>query len=184
MDLPHWALDLRSPVSVEPVEGPPVDAAAPPPKLVVRYEYPARGTQPPVALTWYHGGLHPLFIRENLFPQWKSGVLFIGSKGMLVSDYGRHRLLPEKDYEGFVPPAPSIPESIGHHQEWVQAIRTGGPTTCGFDYSGPLTEAALLGNVAYRVQQRLDWDAKRLKARNCAAADEFIQHRYRKGWKL
>lgn len=75
----------------------PVDANAPPTQLVVRYEYPARGTQPPVTLTWYHGGRHPIFVRENLFPNWRAGVLFVGTKNMLVADYNRHKLLPEKN---------------------------------------------------------------------------------------
>ena len=184
MDLPHWALDLRAPLSAEPIDGPPVDPAAPPPQLVVRYEYPARAAQPPVTLTWHHGGRHPIFVRENLFPNWKAGVLFIGTKGMLVADYGRYKLLPEKEFEGFVPPPKTIPDSIGHHHEWVHAIKHGGETTCNFDYSGPLTEAALLGNVAYRVQQKLEWDTRKMRAVNCREADSFIHHHYRKGWKI
>ncbi len=184
MDLPHWALDLHHPLSAEPVDGPPVDADAPPPQLVVRYQHPARGEKPPVTLTWYHGGRHPIFVRENLYPNWKSGVLFIGTKGMLVADYGKHKLLPEKDYEGFTPPPKTIPDSIGHHKEWVNAIKNGGTTTCNFDYSGPLTEAALLGNVAYRVQKRLDWDAAKMRATNSKEADQYIHHHYRKGWSI
>ena len=111
-------------------------------------------------------------------------MLFIGNKGMLLADYGKHVLLPEKEFEGFVKPKPFIQDSIGHHREWIEAIKAGGSTTCRFDYSGPLTETALLGNVAYRVGQKLDWDSANLRATNCPAADEFIQHHYRKGWKL
>ena len=47
-----------------------------------------------------------------------------------------------------------------------------------------MTEAILLGNVAFRVGKRLEWDPKALKAKNCPEADAFIQHRYRKGWSL
>ena len=57
-------------------------------------------------------------------------------------------------------PEPTIPRSIGHHAEWIKACKEGTPTTCNFDYSGALTEAVLLGNVAYRVGQPLEWDAK------------------------
>ncbi|HTD67659.1 MAG TPA: gfo/Idh/MocA family oxidoreductase, partial [Candidatus Limnocylindria bacterium] len=81
-------------------------------------------------------------------------------------------------------PQPFIANSIGHHKEWVQAIKTGGTPTCHFGYSGPLTETALLGNVAYRVGQRLEWDAEHLRAPNCPEADRLIQHHYRSGWKL
>ena len=184
MDLPHWALDLRYPVSCEPVDGPPVDADSPPPWLIVRYQHPARRDKPPVKLTWYHGGKQPDLLTPEQAAKWKSGVLFIGKKGMIMADYGRHVLLPEKDFEGFVRPDPFIKDSMGHHLEWIEACKTGGPTTCNFDYSGALTETALLGNVAYRVGKKLDWDAKKLRATNAREADRYIQHQYRRGWKL
>lgn len=184
MDLPHWALDLRYPSIVEPVDGPPADDESTPVWLIVRYLYPPRGEKPPVKLTWYHGGKQPALLSPEQATKWKSGVLFVGKKGMLMSDYGKHVLLPEKDFEGFVPPEPSIPNSIGHHREWIEACKTGGTTTCNFDYSGALTETVLLGNVAFRVGKKLEWDAKKLRATNCSEADEFIQHHYRKGWKI
>lgn len=185
MDLPHWALNLRQPLSAEVVDGPPVHAESTPPWLIVRYEYPARGPQPPVRLTWYHGGKKPDHLLEDQTElTWNSGVLFMGDKGRLISDYSRHFLLPEEQFRDFTKPTPFIPDSIGHHKEWTQACKTGDPTTCSFDYSGPLTEAALLGNVAYRAGCRIDWDHARLRAQDCRRADEFIWHQYRKGWKL
>ena len=78
--------------------------------------------------------------------------MFVGTKGTLLADYSRHLLLPEADFAGFEPPKPFITDSIGHHKEWIQACKTGDSTTCSFDYSGPLTEAALLGNVAFRIR--------------------------------
>ena len=184
MDLPHWALDLRYASSCELVDGPPVDEDRPPRWLIVRYQYPARGEKPPVKLTWYHGGRRPDLLTPEQAKQWRSGVLFIGKKGMLISSYDKHLLLPEKDFEGFTPPEPFIPNSAGHHREWIEACKTGGPTTCSFDYSGALTETVLLGNVAYRVGRKLEWDSKKLRATNCRQADEYIQHHYRKGWKI
>ena len=184
MDLPHWALSLSHPATIEPVDGPPVHPESTPPWLIVRYEYPARGDKPPVRLTWYHGGKQPSLLSTELAAKWKSGVLFVGEKGQLLADYGRHVLLPEKEFADFKPPAPFIKDSIGHHKEWIEACKTGGQTTCQFDYSGPLTEAALLGNVAYRVGRKLEWDWKQLKATNCAEASRYIQHHYRKGWRI
>ena len=184
MDLPHWALGLSYPLTVEPVDGPPVHPESTPPWLIVRYEYPARGEKPAVRLTWYHGGKQPALLSPEQAAKWKSGVLFIGAKGMLLADYGRHVLLPERDFEGFKPPTPFLKDSIGHHKEWIEACKTGGPTSCRFDYSGPLTEAALLGNVAYRAGRKLEWDWEHLKATDCPEADRYIHHHYRKGWKI
>jgi predicted dehydrogenase len=183
MDLPHWALGLNHPLSAE-AEGPAPDPDSPPTWLIVRYMHPARkpGGQP-LPLTWYHGGKQPSpdILPRDLATRWKSGVLFIGDNGRLISDYSRHQLLPEKpDFNKTV----QIPDSIGHHKEWIEACKTGGKTTCSFDYSGPLTETALLGNVAHRAGQKLEWDYKRLKVTNTHAADQYVQHHYRKGWSL
>jgi predicted dehydrogenase len=184
MDLPFWALELQHPLTIEPVDGPKADPHSPPPWLIVRYEFPARGDKPPVKLTWYHGGKQPSLLNEELAKQWKSGVLFVGAKGQLIANYNSLQLLPEKNFENFVRPQPFIKNSIGHHREWIEAIKTGGKTTCHFDYSGPLTETALLGNVAFRAGRKLEWDYKKMRAKNCPEAEAFIHHRYRKGWKI
>ena len=103
---------------------------------------------------------------------------------MLLADYSKHVLLPEKEFEGFQPPAPTLPRSPGHHQEWLQACKTGQPASANFEYSGWLTEANHLGNVAYRVGKKLHWDPKLLKATNAPEAAPFIHRTYRKGWIL
>lgn len=184
MDLPHWALGLQQPLSAEVVDGPPVHEESTPPWLVVRYEYPERGTEPGVRLTWYHGGRRPELPAGTEDYHWRSGVLLMGDKGQILSDYTRHMLLPVEQFEDFERPARFIAESVGHHREWLEACKAGGETSCGFDYSGPLTEAALLGNVAYRVGRRVDWDWRRLQARGCPEAERYIRHDYRKGWSL
>ncbi len=182
-DLAFWALKLKYPTSID-AEGPPPHPESTPPWLVVRYEFPARDQLPPVKLTWYDGGKRPPIQKEANLPDWGSAVLFIGEKGMLLADYGRHMLLPESQWTGFQAPAPSIPGSVGHHREWIDGCRTGSPTTCNFGYSGPLSEAALLGTVSYRAGQKLDWDAENLQARNCPAAAPLIKRPYREGWTL
>ena len=183
MDLPHWALNLRRPLTVE-AEGPPVHPESCPTQLTVRYEYSARGDLPPVKLTWYNGGRRPPHFDRGLLPKWKDGVLFIGEKGMLIADYDQYALLPEKEFAGFKPPDPFIPESIGHHNEWIEACKTGSITTCNFDYAGPLTETVLLGNVAYRSGRRLQWDAENLKITNAPEAMKWINPPHREGWTL
>lgn len=185
MDLPFWALNLKYPTSVEPIDGPPVHKESTPTWLIVRYTFPTlKGSDRPLQLTWYHGGRRPKIVDDQLFAKYRGGVLFIGEKGMLISDYGKHTLLPEEKFKDFQRPPQFIPSSVGHHKEWIQAIKTGGTPTCTFEYSGPLSEAALLGNVAYRVGKKLEWDAAKVRATNCPEADEFIQHHYRSGWRL
>jgi predicted dehydrogenase len=183
MDLPFWALDLRHPTSVES-EGPPVHPETTPTWMVVRYEFPARGEQAPVVLTWSDGGKRPPILSEKKFPEWGDGVLFVGDKGMLLADYDRRVLLPDSQFRDFQPPPRTIPDSIGHHAEWILACKDGRPTTCNFDYSGALTEAVLLGNTAYRAGRKLTWDAAKLQAVGYPDAERYIRREYRKGWTL
>ncbi len=184
MDLSFWALGLKAPSTIE-AEGPPVHPDSCPPWLIVRYTYEAKGSQPAVKLTWYHGGKRPPHFERHELPKWSDdGTLFVGEKGMILANYDRHALLPEEKFKDFQPPRPFIPDSIGHHKEWTEAIRGHGKTLCNFDYAGALTEAVLLGNVAYRTGKQLEWDPARLKAVNAPEADKYLQHHYREGWSL
>ena len=192
MDLPFWALKLRHPTGIE-TEGPAQHAESTPRWLKIIYQFPARdeGKLPPVTMTWSDGGKKPAGLAELLAPlgpkaakQWSSGILFVGDKGMVLANYKSRILLPKEKFEGVKPPAETIPPSIGHHKEWFEACKTGGATTCNFDYSGALSEAVLLGVVAYRTGEKINWDAKNLKAINCPRADQYIRKEYRKGWTL
>jgi predicted dehydrogenase len=179
MDLPFWALGLGSPAKVE-AKGTPIPNAdnAVPETMQVDYHFPGG-----VHLTWYHGVGGPALDGSATVDKFGSGVLFEGSKGKLVADYGKYRVLGEfaRDFKA---PDPSIPKSVGHHKEWLDAIRTGGTTTCHFGYSAPLAEAALLGNVAYRAGTGIEWDAEAGTVTNAPAAMRYVRCETRKGWEL
>lgn len=182
-DLPFWALKLQVPLTIE-ASGPPPHPEIAPASMSATYEYGARGDLPPVKLTWHQGENKPEIWKTGGIPKWDSGCLFIGSKGMILADYGKHVLLPEKNFEVFQRPAPTIPRVPGHHEEWLQACRTGKTCSANFEYSGWLTEANHLGNVAYRVGKKLQWNPRTMKATNAPEATPFIRRTYRKGWKL
>jgi len=183
MDLPFWALKLRHPAHCSS-EGAP-DPAHPETcaqGLTVRYKFPQRDGLPPVSLTWYDGKAIPSEVAGERVPA--NGVMFVGTEGKMYANYSSYRLFPAEKFADFQPPEPSIPPSIGHHQEWIKACKEGTPTTCNFDYSGALTEAVLLGNVSYRVGKALEWDASTLKATNCPEADRYVRKEYRSGWEV
>jgi predicted dehydrogenase len=182
-DLAFWALKLRHPLTIE-AEGPKPHPEIAPASMLARYQYGPRGEMPPVTMTWYQGTLKPPQYTEGKIPKWDLGILFVGDKGMLLSDYGRHVLLPADQFKDFKAPAPWIPKSPGHHEQWIQACKTGKPTDCNFDYAGAVTEANHLGNVAYRLGKKLEWDPVNLRATNCPEADRLIRKTYRNGWKL
>jgi predicted dehydrogenase len=186
MDLPHWALNLRQPTTVAAQGRVTYQGDNNVPDLLqVDYEYPARGDQPPVHLTWYHGMPGPDLAGKVRYAGYASGVLMEGAKGNLIADYDRHQLLPEDRFKGFRPPPRTIAASVGHYREWLQAIRDGGRTTCNFDYSGALTEAVLLGNVAYRAGGgKLQYDAKTGRVTGNNNAEQYLRRDYRRGWTL
>lgn len=181
-DLPFWALELDAPRTVEAF-GPPPHPEIAPASMSAVYEYDARGDLPPVTLHWYQGTYKPDAWKQGAIPQWRSGVLFVGSKGMLLSDYRKHLLLPEDQFSEFEAPEPaSIP--LGHHQEWLAACRGEGKTGSPFDYAGPLTEANHLGNVAYRLGKKIVWDRDAMECVGCPQAASFLKREPRAGWSL
>ncbi len=188
MDLAHWALDLRNPERVSAVGTRFSDADnTVPVELQADFHYTAKKARPAVHLTWYHGDPGPKGEDGRVRNYGtRNGVLFHGEKGQLVADYGMHRLLPEADFAGFSRPSPTIPDSVGHHQEWINAIKNGTPTTCNFDYSGALAETVLLGNVAFRLGKEIEWDSKRLKVKNVPESEwgPLVRREYRGDWKL
>jgi predicted dehydrogenase len=173
IDLAFWALALEHPTRVA-AEGPPVHPETAPLSMRARWEFPARtvkGKQhPPLTLHWSDGGLVPPELESGQLPRWGMGVLFVGEQGSLLADYGHYQLFPEERFHDFVAPTPWIPDSLGHHKEWIAACKSRGPTSCAFAYSGPLTETVLLGNVAYRAGTAFDWDARALRTSEKAAA--------------
>ncbi len=191
IDLPWWALKLSKPKSVY-AAGPDPDPIKTPEWMIVTWKHGPRRGNPalrvPVTLKWYHGGQEPEHrpkIETGVdLTQWFNGILFVGDEGMLLADYRKRVLLPEEKFRDFQPPEETIPASLGHYQEWIEAAKTGGETLCNFEYSGSLIEHNLLGDVAFRVGEELNWNPKRLKATNCPEADAFIRREYRKGWTI
>jgi predicted dehydrogenase len=183
LDGPFWALDLKYPTTVESIGDALLPDAAPK-WMEIRYEFPQRGDMPPVKLTWYDGGKKiPAELLEG--EKVENGSVFVGDKGKIVVEHNtRYKLLPESQYKDYKAPEPTLPRSPGHYIQWIDACRTGGKTDSNFDYACPLTETALLGNVAFRVGKKIEWDSKKMRATNCPDADAYIQYHYRKGWRL
>jgi predicted dehydrogenase len=193
IDLSAWALDLTLPTVIE-AEGPKPDAHCVPTGMRVRYEFPAKGSRRAVTMYWHSGSGRPQLPGLPDLGQWGGGTLFVGAKGMLLSDYGRHLLLPEDRFKDVAAPAKTLADSVGHHQEWIRACKGEnlalpqfaplGRTNSPFAYGGLLTEIGQLGNIAFRTGKRIEWDVQRMRANGVSEAEPFIHHEYRKGWKL
>ncbi len=182
IDLPYTALDLKYPLTVE-ADGPTLNKESAPRWLIVKWTFPKRGNKPPVELTWYDGIKRPPIQKQYNMPDWPEGTIFVGSKGMLIAQYGEFKLFPEKDFVDYKPPHFPFKQH-SHADNWIIACKSDHLPGCQFDYSGPLTETILLGTVAYRAGQKLEWDAQNQKVTNCPEANQFISRINRKGWEL
>jgi hypothetical protein len=194
LDAVVWALKLGAPSSVTATSTP-VFRETVPLAAIVHYEFPARGDLPPVKLHWYDGGLlpeRPAELEDDRVLNPEDGILFVGDEGkILVEGWGGHspRLIPETRMRDYSRPSKSLPRSIGHYQEFIQACKTGTATESNFGFSGPLTEAVLLGSVAIRlggqrIGEKLRWDSENLQVTNIPEANSFLHYEYRQGWSL
>ena len=111
-----------------------------------------------------------------------NGVLFVGERGNLFVGFPEEtQLFPHGDFSDYQLPQH---EDNNHYTQWTQAILGQGQTSCPFSYAGPLTEAVLLGNVAYRSGGKVTWDQQKMKTLGNDNAQQFIGRTYRTGWEL
>jgi len=188
LDAVVWALKLGAPTSIEATSCG-LNPDTHPLSAIVTYRFPAREQLPPLKLTWYEGTRPPrpdVLSDEMDWPA-EGGVLFNGVKGKIMCGvYGdAPRLLPLSLNQEYKRPAKTLPRVTGSHEmDWVQACKTGQPAGSDFAYSGPLTETCLLGNIAKRMDARIEWDAANLKVTNLPEANRHVRTEYRKGWSL
>ena len=186
-------LKLESPVSVEASSSERYEETYPL-ASIVRYNFPARGDMPPVKFSWYDGGLkppRPEELEESLplkgDGEEDEGLLFIGDRGKILCAFngGSPKLIPAANMQSYKQPPKTLPRSPGNEREWLDAckgskVKPGG----NFEFSGMVTESLLLGNVATRVGQRLDWDRSNLRIGNSDVAQKFVSPERRSGWEL
>jgi predicted dehydrogenase len=195
-NLPFMALNMRDPKSVE-AECPEHNRDSYPARSTIKFEFPELDGRAAFTMYWYDGGNLPsaeltqdvtLVVKDEngaeLPPPHKSGVLFVGDKAKLYAagDYAEKGVqfigAEEKDVD--------YPKSPGHEKEWFIAMHDPGtPAMSNFpDYSGPLTETILLGNLAVWKRGRVDWDPKNLKPLNDSALEKIVKPEYREGYEV
>lgn len=199
-NMPFRALKLGYPTSIitEAMEG--ANKQTYPKKSRIKFEFPAREGLAPVTFYWSDGGWKPNDdITKPIKDVWDevpgSGCILIGDKGMVYSpdDYGAQFYVKLNDDKEFVDSGKheavkvipvTIPRSIGHYKEWIEACKGGKPAYSNFDIAAYLTEIILLGCVSMRVGEGklMEWDGPNMKSPNCPEAAAFVKREYRKGW--
>jgi predicted dehydrogenase len=193
VDPVFWALDLGAPKTIQADVGdwdPKTQGDAYPKGDIITFEFPGKGRRGPVKLVW-HSGTQKIPRAQELEPDRKpvdTGAFVYGDKGVIM--YGSHgasgvRIIPETAMKAYKRPDPTIPRAKEHHQDWLDAIRTGRKAGSDFSYGGPLAELAMVGIIAMKMKGRkLEWDAQAMKFTNCPEANPYVNPPYRKGWTL
>jgi hypothetical protein len=144
-------------------------------------------------LTWYDGGILPPTPKgfpADLKMSPDGGVLFVGSKGMLMHEtYGEKPVLIGEGLEDKAKRvAPSLPRILGgmagHEMNWIRAIRGEEKISSPFEYAVPLNETMILGIVALKADQPIEYDGASGRVTNVADANQYLGRQYRKGWEL
>ena len=186
-------LKLEAPVSVEASSTDRYDETYPV-ASIVRYNFPSRGDMPPVKFTWYDGGLKPWRPDEleesrplkGATEEEDEGLLFIGDRGKILCNFngGNPMLIPQSKMDKYQKPPKTLPRSPGNEREWLDACK-GSKTKPGgnFEFEGVVTESLLLGNVAARTGQRLQWDRSNLSV-SSDTAQKYVRPERRSGWEL
>jgi len=194
IDHPFWALQLSPPVSVEATSTPwgrtdkvPVTY---PSGMLVHYEFAGRGSEPPVKLNWYDGGLmppRPVALPDDVKLEREGGVIFVGERGILMHEtYGANPRIWPLD---LMEQAKAVPASLprvgtSHEMNWAEACMQRGTACSPFEYAAPLTETMLLGMAALRSGQgrKLYYDAASMAFTNATDANALLTREYRAGW--
>jgi predicted dehydrogenase len=185
------ALQLGPPTSIEATSSD-LNPDTHPISSIVTFRFPARGPRPPVKLTWYEGlrPPRPAELEDGRKLPAEGGALLKGSKGTILCGVSGDspRLIPETAMQAYQRPAPSLPRipggMTGHEMDWARHAKAGTQPGAHFGYSGPLTETCLLGNIAKRMDTRIEWDATKLEITNLPEANQYVRTIYRPGWSL
>jgi len=189
MDLAWDAIEAALPTSAEGT-GEPFNPEVTPVELTMKFEHPANSWRPAITVSWYQGGAMPKSPSKYIdLKRIDHGAMFKGSKGFLVADFDSRVLIPfggGADLTYYKPrPKEKVLPPVGHFQkEWINACKGGLKTSCDFEYGGTLIEQMLLGLVAYRVGEKIQYDGAAGKVTNNDKANELLRRQYRPGWTL
>ncbi len=188
MDAAFWALKLAEADSVEVLAETSADNGPLFPLWsIVTYKFPTRAGMAPLTLKWFLGEKLPPRPPEMEASRaiLDHGSYYYGTKGVTYTDQycGGVRIIPESKHKDTIYPPKTVPRSkAGHQGDFINACKGGPPAGSNYDYSGPLAEVVLLGNIATRIKKPFTFKLRQQKAVNCPEADALVKREPRKGW--
>jgi len=190
MDLLWKAVDATLPTKIE-ATGEDFNPEVTPVRCESHFHHPANDWRGPIRVSWYQGGVMPRSPNRAInLDAIDHGVWFKGSEGFLIADFTTRMILPHgagADFSYFTPRSKEeqLPSVGQFQQQWIDACKDPSrETACDFKYSADMIEQMLLGLVAYRVGEEIQYDPVAGNITNIPEANEFLRHTYRDGWVL
>lgn len=189
MDLVWNAIDAGLPTTAE-AKGEAFNPDISPVTLETHFDHPANSWRGPIRVGWYQGGAMPASPRDSIdLNKIDHGAMFKGTKGYLIAGFENRILVPFGDdadltYYKPRPKGELLPPLGGFQEQWINACKGSLKTACDFNYSGLMIEQMILGLVAYRAGQKIEYDGAAGQVTNVADANQYLSRKYREGWTL
>jgi predicted dehydrogenase len=113
------------------------------------------------------------------------GAYFEGTKGTLICDYNSREIRINGQIMQDIPEIPqSIIRSPGHQQNFIDAVKSRTQPQSNLQYAREMTMPMHLALISYRLEESLNWNAKKEQFKNNPAANDLLWRPYREKWNL
>ncbi|WP_321373019.1 Gfo/Idh/MocA family oxidoreductase [uncultured Draconibacterium sp.] len=181
LDFALYAMDADMPESISPGGG-------------IFYHQPGAIETPDIQQTIYNYPKHAMIWECGLNPgigpyQKAHGVAFVGQKGTLVVTRSGYEILPDHSNEIKGPffeakAQQAYGDGLDEHvKNLLSCIREGGTLNAPVEVGAKTAIISEMGNMAYRVGQRINWNNDS-QSFNETAANDLIKLNYNPNWQL
>lgn len=155
---------------------------------IIRFKFQAQTELPPFDLFWYDGGMKPVN-PDELSSEGLSlsggGMMFVGDKGKIIAGFrGENPVLYADNKKITHTENTASQPSQAPNAIWINAFKNNTPSPGSFVNAGSVTETILLGAVALRAKNIVNYDTVNMKITNNPDANKYLTREYRNGWEL
>jgi predicted dehydrogenase len=181
LDFALFAMDADMPQSISPGGG-------------IYYYEPGAVETPDIQQALYNYPKHSMIwecgLNPGIGPYGRGhGVAFVGQKGTLVVDRGGWETMPGQNTSEKKPffegkKQKDYGDGLDEHvQNFLKCIREGGSVNASVEVGAKTAIVSEMGNIAYRVGQRIHWDDTTKSFRE-EEANKLMKLTYRDNWQL
>jgi predicted dehydrogenase len=181
LDLAFWAMNLEPPLAAASSGGRYAidDIAETPDTHEVVFDFPG------LTMTWsqMEACSYGFELRGGSEMRRRLGVMFHGTNGTLVADYGQLEIFPEGDRMNGLE-LPASPPATDHYHEFIDSVMSRKLTSCDVAYAQKINIACHLGNISLRVGRKIRWNNEAKRIVGDGEAARLVGRDHREPWRL